>query len=141
MRRSSTEESQVLITNEAIDTETWRAAADEASGAAVTFSGVVRDQNQGRRVTAIRYECYHEMAQREAERIADEIRAEFDVDAVRIAHRVGELLVGDVAMFVVVTAAHRSAAFTATQALVDRVKERVPIWKKERYAHAPEQWL
>ncbi len=141
MQWSSTEENQVLITDEAIDTETWSAAADEASGAAVTFSGVVRDQNQGRRVTAIRYECYHEMAQREAERIADEIRAEFDVHAVRIAHRVGELLVGDVAMFVVVTAAHRGAAFAATQALVDRVKERVPIWKKERYADAPEQWL
>jgi len=115
--------------------------ADAANGAVVTFSGVVRNRNDGRDVLGIFYECYREMATQEATRLIAEIEGEFPVRVDRMAHRVGELLPGDVSLVVVIRSAHRRAAFDAMSTFVDRFKDRVPVWKKERYADDTASWL
>lgn len=131
----------IAITDAPIDTAAVRARSTRDCGALAEFSGVVRDHNDGQRVDGLHYQCYREMAEAEAERIAREVMEEFGVRHVSIVHRVGDLVVGDVAMYVAVTAAHRREAFAAIQAVVDRVKGRVPIWKKERYADGERRWL
>jgi molybdopterin synthase catalytic subunit len=112
-----------------------RIVSHPSAGAVVRFDGVVRDHNEGRAVTKLEYEAYASMAIAEMERIAAEIASE--IPGVRLAahHRVGSLLVGDVAIVCVASAPHRGEAFTACRALIDRIKERVPIWKRE---HGPE---
>lgn len=131
----------ILITEAPIDTDAVRACAGRDCGAVAEFSGVVRDHNDGQGVDGLHYQCYAEMAEAEARRIAQEAVAEFGVRRVSIVHRVGDLDVGDLAMYVAVTAGHRREAFAAIQAIVDRVKDRVPIWKKERYADGERRWL
>ena len=131
----------VVITDTPIDPVAARPPAGNDCGAMAEFSGIVRDNNEGQRVEGLHYQCYREMAQAEAQRIAAEIIEEFGVRSVSVVHRVGDLDVGDLAMYVAVTAGHRREAFAALQAVVDRVKERVPIWKKERYADGERRWL
>ncbi len=125
-----------------IDTAALRAslAADEAGGV-VVFEGVVRDHNDGRAVRALAYQAYEALALAEGERIVDEVRARTAVSAVVCVHRVGELSIGDVAVFVGASAPHRAAAFDAVRDVIDEVKRRVPIWKKERYADGESEWL
>lgn len=110
------------------------------AGAIVTFAGTVRNTNDGRPVTKLEYEAYVSMARAEIERIADEI--ERDVPGARIAvhHRVGELVVGDVAVVCAASAPHRGEAFRACRLVIDRVKERVPIWKREHGPNGP-YWI
>lgn len=132
---------EILITHTPIDVGAVRARAGRDCGAMSEFSGVVRDNNQGQRVLGLHYQGYHEMAGAEARRIAEEVMGEFGVRSVTIVHRVGDLDVGDLAMYVAVTAGHRREALAALPAVVDRVKERVPIWKKERYADGGRRWL
>ena len=95
------------------------------------FLGVVRDESAGRAVTRLEYSAYASMAKREMGRIADEIEAE--IPGVRVAahHRVGSLEVGDTAVICVASAPHRGEAFLACRILIDRIKSRVPIWKRE----------
>ena len=109
-------------------------------GAVVTFIGTVRDHHAGQRVVALRYECYGSMAEAECGRIVEEAEGEFGA-RVAIQHRIGELVVGDVAVAVVSVAAHRDAAFAATRWAIDEVKRRVPIWKHERYADGTTAWV
>ncbi len=111
------------------------------SGALVEFTGIVRSGNQGRRVTALEYEGAEDLAAAEFGRIADEARASFSILGVRCAHRVGRLAPGDIAVWVGVTAVHRDAAFAACQFLVNQLKLRVPIWKKEFYAEGDSGWI
>jgi molybdopterin synthase catalytic subunit len=111
-----------------------------AAGALVTFHGWVRDRNEGRGVTALEYEAYAPLAQAEGERIALEAEKAFEVESVRCVHRVGRLAVGEAAVWVGVTAAHRDAAFRACRYVIDEVKERVPIWKKEHYVDGSSEW-
>ncbi|MDH3196625.1 MAG: molybdenum cofactor biosynthesis protein MoaE [Candidatus Krumholzibacteria bacterium] len=139
--QSTSNDMTVEITDDIIDTAAFVGELRPDGGAVVTFSGVVRNHNDGREVEGIHYDCYREMAQREGERIVDGIKEQFDVRAVRLVHRVGDLNVGEVSLLVVVTAAHRGDAFAAIEALVELVKERMPIWKKERYADKESKWL
>ena len=111
-----------------------------ASGALVTFEGWVRVSNAGREVEALEYEAYEPVAISEGERIAAAAQQAFEVNAVRCVHRVGRLAVGDAAVWVGVTAAHRAAAFGACSYVIDEVKQRVPIWKKEHYADGTSEW-
>jgi molybdopterin synthase catalytic subunit len=99
------------------------------------FVGTVRDHNEGRAVTRLEYHAYASMAEKEMQRIAEEIAAE--LPAVRLAalHRVGALGVGELAVVCAAGARHRAEAFTACRRLIDRIKERVPIWKRE---HGPD---
>jgi molybdopterin synthase catalytic subunit len=117
-----------------------RRVRTDASGAVVTFAGVVRDHHRGKRVERLSYEAYAPMAQREMERIAAEVKARWDVEGMAIVHRVGTLKVGETSIVIAVAAAHRKEALQACDWALDRVKETVPIWKKE-HGEAGEGWV
>jgi molybdopterin synthase catalytic subunit len=124
------------------DTATLRARLlDARVGAYASFEGWVRDHNDGRAVTGLRYEAYAELAQREGEAILGEAVARFDVFEAACVHRTGDLAIGELAVWVGVTAAHRDAAFAACRHVIDEVKSRVPIWKHERYVEGDAGWL
>ena len=125
-----------------IDVAALRAAlSHDAAGGVVVFEGVVRDHNAGRAVRGLAYQAYDALAASEGTRIVDEARARHAVEALVCVHRVGELAIGDVAVFVGASAAHRAAAFDAVRWVIDEVKRRVPIWKKERYTDGDSEWL
>jgi molybdopterin synthase catalytic subunit len=114
---------------------------DLECGAVVTFCGVVRSTNEDRRVTGIFYDCYREMAEAEIGRLINDVVSECGVNSLKVVHRVGELTVGELSLLVVASSKHRREALEATRRAVDEIKRRVPIWKKERYADAPAEWL
>lgn len=114
---------------------------DPHAGACVTFEGWVRNHNEGKPVQALDYEAYAELAETEGDRILAEAREKFAVDSAVCVHRTGELAIGDLAVWVGVTAAHRGAAFDACRYVIDEVKARVPVWKKEHYANGASEWI
>ena len=114
---------------------------DSRTGACVTFEGRVRDQNDGRAVRSLDYEVYAPLAEREGEKIIAEALGRFHATRVVCVHRTGSLALGDIAVWVAVTAGHRSAAFEACRFIIDEVKARVPIWKKEHYADGAAEWV
>jgi molybdopterin synthase catalytic subunit len=105
--------------------------ARPGAGAVATFLGVVRDESEGRPVTRLEYSAYEAMARRELLAIALEVEAEVEGARVSVQHRLGALEVGDVAVVCAASAPHRGEAFAACRALIDRIKARVPIWKRE----------
>ena len=112
-----------------------------SAGAYASFEGWVRNHNDGHAVLRLEYEAYNPVATKEGETILDEARRKFAiVDAICI-HRVGTLEIGDIAVWVGVTAAHRGAAFDACRYIIDEVKARVPIWKKEHYTGGDSGWV
>lgn len=111
------------------------AVSHAGAGAVATFLGVVRDENEGRPVTLLEYEAYGTMAEAELARILEEIAAEMPGVRVAATHRIGALRVGDVAVACAASAPHRGEAFHACRALIDRIKARLPIWKRE---HGPD---
>jgi len=122
----------LLLTHEPLDARAAEAAVgDRARGAVSTFQGVVRDHHAGRRVTRIEYSAYAPMAEEVFRAIAGDAAARFGVGAVAILHRVGDLAVGDVSLIVAVGSVHRQAAMEACAWVVDEIKKRAPIWKKE----------
>jgi molybdopterin synthase catalytic subunit len=104
---------------------------DGADGALCVFEGTVRNNTRGRRTLYLEYEAYPAMAVEEMERLASEAVKQFAIRDVRIVHRVGRLEIGEASVVIVVGSAHRSAAFDATRWLIDTLKKRVPVWKKE----------
>ncbi|MGF1484489.1 MAG: molybdenum cofactor biosynthesis protein MoaE [Opitutales bacterium] len=125
-----------------IDGSALRAAMfNEAAGAFCGFEGWVRDHNDDRAVLRLQYEAYEALALKQGQAIVEAAGAEFEIVAARAVHRMGELAIGDMAVWVGVTAAHRKAAFVACQAIIDRIKQDVPIWKKELYRDAPHRWI
>ena len=118
-----------------------RELIDPAGGALAMFEGTVRNQNQGRAVTRLEYEGAETMAQKEFARIEADVREQFDFLRVLCVHRVGSLQPGESAVWVGVTAIHRSAAFAACQYVLDEVKKRLPVWKKEHYAEGDSGWI
>lgn len=115
--------------------------ANPAAGALVSFEGWVRDWNNGREVRFLEYECYEKLALKEGTMICQEAIERFDILEVRCFHRIGRIAVGEMAVWAGATAAHRSAAFQACQYVIDEVKHRVPIWKKETYADGGSEWV
>jgi sulfur-carrier protein adenylyltransferase/sulfurtransferase len=113
----------------------------DAAGGYVVFEGRVRDRNEGREVQSLEYEAFDEMAIKTGVEILVEARKLFPVLGVRCEHRVGHLQIGDIAIRVEVASAHRKAAFEACDWIVDEVKRRVPIWKKEHYAEGDSGWI
>ena len=114
---------------------------DPRAGACVTFEGWVRIHNEGREVLALEYEAYAPLAEKEGIRILEEARARFGILDALCVHRTGHLALGDLAVWVGVTAEHRAAAFEACRHLIDELKSRLPIWKKEHYAEGPTAWI
>ena len=130
------------LSDRAIDTGGLRDTLEHAAaGALATFEGRVRDHNDGRAVAGLHYEAYAALAEAEGERVVEEALGKFDIVAARCMHRTGELEIGDVAVWVGVSAAHRDAAFAACRYIIDEVKSRVPIWKRERYRDGDAGWL
>jgi molybdopterin synthase catalytic subunit len=112
-----------------------------AAGAMVTFDGVVRNQTKGRPVVTLQYEAYVPMAIKEMERLGREIREKWpDVDRVGMIHRFGELKISESSVVIVITSPHRKVAFEACHYAIDRLKQTVPIWKKEVFADG-EEWV
>jgi len=102
-------------------------------GAVVVFEGVVRNNSQGRKTLYLEYEAYEPMAIHKMEEIGAEVRRKFDIDHLGMVHRLGRLELGETSVVIIVTSAHRRAAFAACQFAIDRLKEIVPIWKKEYF--------
>jgi len=115
--------------------------ADERAGALVAFEGRVRNENEGRRVHSLWYEAYPNLAISEGTRIVEEAVTQFGLIRAACVHRVGHLGLGDVAVWVGALAGHREAAFAACRYIIDNVKKRVPIWKKEFYADGDSGWI
>jgi len=103
-------------------------------GAVVTFEGIVRNHSRGRSTLYLEYEAYEPMAIRKMEELGGEVRQKFAIDGVGMIHRLGRLEIGETSVAIIVTAAHRRAAFEACQYAIDRLKQIVPIWKKEYFA-------
>ena len=117
------------------------AAPPAAAGGIVTFEGVVRASTAGRAVVRLDYEAYAVLALAEGERVLAEARDRFGVESVHAVHRTGTLAPGETAVWVGVAAAHRDAAFAACRFVIDEVKARVPVWKREHYADGPAEWV
>lgn len=111
------------------------------AGAFAAFEGWVRDHHEGRAVSGLRYEAHAALALAEGERILSEAIDRFDIVDARCTHRIGDLAIGELAVWAGVSAAHRDAAFAACRWIIDATKARVPIWKHERYAEGDAQWL
>jgi molybdopterin synthase catalytic subunit len=114
--------------------------AHRGAGAIATFIGTVRDHGRGRAVTHLEYEAYGPAAELTMAQIGDEIHERWGIDHVAIVHRVGSLSVGEASVVISVATAHRDAAFEACRYAIERIKEIVPIWKKEHYADGA-AWL
>lgn len=115
----------------------------DEDGAVVTFTGVTRDHHEGRAVIKLAYEAYEEMAMKTMVEIFEEALRQFRIGRVRVAHRLGEVPVGEASVVVVVSAAHRGPAFEACRFVMDRLKASVPIFKRETYRDAGEgeRWV
>jgi len=130
------------FSDRALDLPTLHGTVEDVScGGYVSFEGWVRDHNDGRRVRHLEYEAYQELAVKEGERIVDEAIRRFGVTRARCVHRVGDLALGDLAVWVGVSSAHRGEAFAACRYIIDEVKHRVPIWKKEHYVDGDSGWV
>ena len=131
----------ILITYEPIDAQgVTTTVLDASNGGVVTFMGTTRAETEGRRVFFLEYEGYEEMAQRQLILIADTAKEQFGVRKVAIAHRLGHLNIGEVSLVVAVGSIHRREAFAACQWIVDQIKQKVPIWKKEAFDEGQE-WV
>jgi molybdopterin synthase catalytic subunit len=115
-----------------------RSLEADSAGAYVAFEGWVRDHNDGAPVVALEYEAHETIAVREGEKIVEEARRRFPILAARCEHRVGKLAIGDCAVWVGVTAAHRGAAFDACRFVIEEIKRSLPVWKRERFVDGSE---
>ena len=113
----------------------------DSNGAVVTFLGTTRDFAEGKPVAHLEYEAYEPMALKKLEEIRQELRAEFGIADAAIAHRIGPVAIGQISLVVAIAAPHRKEAFLACHAAVDRLKEIVPIWKKETFADGGQHWV
>jgi molybdopterin synthase catalytic subunit len=120
--------------------EIQAAAADPAAGAVALFIGTVRDHDHGRGVTALSYSA-HPSAVTELGRVAEKIAASHPIVSLAVAHRTGDLQIGDLAVVAAIGAAHRDAAFAACHALIDELKATVPIWKHQFFTGGDSEWV
>lgn len=133
--------SLAAVSGEALDVAAHEAAvALPGAGASVVFCGVVRETDRGRAVVELEYQA-HPSAEQVLREIAAELSADEDVLALAVSHRVGVLAVGDVALVAAVATAHRRAAFDVCSRLVEEVKHRLPIWKRQVFADGTDEWV
>ncbi|MGZ8711263.1 MAG: molybdenum cofactor biosynthesis protein MoaE, partial [Thermoanaerobaculia bacterium] len=111
-----------------------------SDGAYVLFEGVIRNHHEGKAVESIFYDAYRPMAEKEMDTIVREIAARYPDVALAVVHRLGHLIVGDSSIAIVASSPHRAEAFEACRMMIDRIKETVPIWKKERGPDG-EEWV
>jgi molybdopterin synthase catalytic subunit len=131
----------IQLTTNPIDSQAvLDAVRSPAAGAVVLFLGTVREITDGRRTESLDYECYGEMAHAQLARLEDEARGRWNLVECLVVHRTGHLPVGETSVAIAASAAHRAAAFDAASWLIDRIKQVVPIWKKENYADGTHEW-
>ena len=131
----------MFLTPAAIDVSDLLRDVQPSEGALCLFLGIVRDQNAGRATVEILYEAYGAMAEDELSRIASEISREWPESRLRMRHRVGTVRVGEASVAIAVASPHRADAFAACRAAIDRIKTRVPIWKKEFHPDGSSDWV
>lgn len=130
------------ITTQPIESATLLAqAGNPADGATVLFLGHVRETNEGRPVTGMRYDAYVAMAERVLAEVAAEAAVRLGTERLAVVHRVGELRVGEVSVAIAASSPHRAEAFEAASAVIEEIKRRLPVWKEERYAGGGAEWL
>jgi molybdopterin synthase catalytic subunit len=130
------------LSSRPLDTAALRLGALEPSaGGFVAFEGWVRNHHEGRAVLRLAYEAFPALAEKEGARVLAEAVKQFGVVRALCVHRTGELAIGDVAVWVGVSAHHRDEAFRACRYVIDEIKQRVPIWKKEHYADGTSSWV
>src|SRR5215218_5731302 len=130
------------ITHEPIDAARLLGSSlSDDDGAALLFWGVVRNHNDGRAVSPAEYTAYAEMAERTMRRIAEEAIARFGVGDVRVVHRVGKLAVGEASVAIAVASPHRAEAYEASRYVIEELKRRVPVWKREGYVDGESEWV
>jgi len=122
------------------ETERERIARPSCGGY-VSFEGWVRDHNEGHKVQRLEYQAYEALALKEGSRIMAEAAERFPIENASCIHRVGELEIGDLAVWVGVSAGHRDEAFKACRYIIDEIKHRVPVWKKEYYEGGDSGWV
>lgn len=129
------------LTDDPIDSGALVASVMRRSdGAYVLFEGVVRDHHEGRAVESIFYDAYRTMAEKEIDLIVRDVQSQFPKVALALVHRLGHLIVGEASIAIVAASPHRAEAFGACRLVIDRIKETVPIWKKERGPDG-EEWV
>jgi molybdopterin synthase catalytic subunit len=133
---------RAAITNQPIDTAAvLREVESLAHGASILFVGTVREVNDGRPVDGMEYTAYVAMAEKEMGAIAQEANEKFSGSFVVIVHRIGELGLGDASVAIATANAHRDAAYQASRYVIEQLKARVPIWKREHYTDGTREWI
>lgn len=117
-----------------------RVASDE-DGAVLLFLGIVRDHADGRAVKGMRYDGYVEMAEPILAEIAAEAATRLGTERLAVAHRIGDLVIGDVSVAIAVSSPHRAEAYEASRYVIEEIKTRLPVWKKEHYADGGARWV
>ncbi|MBR9991136.1 MAG: molybdenum cofactor biosynthesis protein MoaE [Gemmatimonadetes bacterium] len=112
-----------------------------ADGAVILFLGTVREQNDGRAVSGMRYDAFVEMAESVLAGIAREAGARAGSDRIAVVHRFGELAIGDVSVAIAVSSPHREESFAAARYIIEQIKQRLPVWKQEHYMDGDAEWL
>ena len=131
----------IKITTEPLDPEEITAhVRKDSNGAVITFLGTTRDFSDGRNVEYLEYEAYQPMAENTLQQIADELREKWGIDDFAVAHRIGRVDIGEISLVVALASPHRREAFEAGAYIVDRIKQIVPIWKKEAF-EGGEVWV
>ena len=131
----------IKITTEPLNPEEVTAQVRrDSNGAVITFLGTTRDFSEGRNVEYLEYEAYQPMAENMLRQIADELRDKWDIDDFAVAHRIGRVDIGEISLVVALASPHRQQAFEAGGYIVDRIKQIVPIWKKEVF-EGGEVWV
>ena len=131
----------IELTTEPIDYQALtESARDHAAGAVTLFLGTVREFTRGVQTSWLEYEAYPEMARASMAELAAEASQRFTVTKIAISHRTGTMALGEISVAIAVSAPHRDQAFEAGRWLIDTLKERVPIWKKEHFADGREEW-
>jgi molybdopterin synthase catalytic subunit len=120
--------------------EVHDAVADPRAGGIALFTGTVRDHDHGRDVQRLSYSA-HPTAEAELRRVCEKIAADFEVTAIAAVHRVGDLAIGDLAVVVAVSCPHRAEAFTACRALIDELKQSIPVWKHQVFGDGESEWV
>lgn len=132
----------MYLTYQPISVEGFLKESPPAScGACVHFIGRVRNHQHGRAVKRLYYECYESMAEKQMTVIRDHVQSRYGVERIRVLHRLGWLEIGDVAVVIEVSSAHREEAFAACRAMIEEIKKKVPIWKKEVYEDGTSEWV
>ena len=129
------------ITEKAIDLNEFFSAPDASCGAVAAFVGLVRNHDHGRSVRRLQYECYRSMAEKMIETIVGRAKELWPVDEVRVCHRVGPLEIGEAAVAIAVSSSHRDEAFEACRFVIEEIKKKAPIWKKEIFEDGTGEWV